>query len=313
MKPIQCVRSLCETVTEYHINRQLCMQNDEDCEPLADQERMCLLRQDPDCQWDDRQERDISGAVGAVLSVASGEVRQKSPFKLAHLQPVVVGDPVAGESLDPVANETLPDEDPSVERMPAPRDPSEVEKEKHSLPRIQFHPWRTASVNGEAQAELHQRSERVIEDNELPFVHCDYMFMKDVAASDGLTMLSMYMKSFGYGMSHEVETKAADVRAVTWGVLNCLRAILSPHTEKEEATSKETVTNGHPQTILSNEKSSSNLPETVPRKSVHVARRATRPHTKKTDGCQRTGELEHSSRSFAHYSFQPCRCAAWLN
>ena len=56
------------------------MQNDEDCEPLADQERMCLLRQDPDCQWDDRQERDISGAVGAVMSVAS--------FKLAemHLQ-----------------------------------------------------------------------------------------------------------------------------------------------------------------------------------------------------------------------------------
>ena len=105
--------------------------------------------------------------------------------------------------------------------MPSPRDPSEGEYEYNSLPRIPSHSWRTACVNGEAQAEPHQRSERVIEDNELPFVHCDNMFVKDVAASDGLTMLSMYMKSFGYGMSHEVETKAADVRAVTWGVLNC--------------------------------------------------------------------------------------------
>ena len=189
------------------------MQNDEDCKPLADQERWCLLRQDPDCRWDDREEKRHQWRSwgGDERGIRRGEAEK---FKLAHLQPVVVGDPVAGESLDPVANESLLDEDPGAEAMPSPRDPSKGEYEYNSLPRIPSHSWRTACVNGEAQAEPHQRSERVIEDNELPFVQCDYMFMKDVAASDGLTMLSMYMKSFANGMSQEVETKGADVRAV---------------------------------------------------------------------------------------------------
>ena len=40
--------------------------------------------------------------------------------------------------------------------------------------------------------------------------------MNDVAASDGLRVLSMYVKSFGYGMSTVVETKSVDVCAVTW-------------------------------------------------------------------------------------------------
>ena len=51
----------------------------------------------------------------------------------------------------------------------------------------------------DALAEPHWRSER-----ELPVVQHDYMFMKDVAASDGLRVLSMCVKSYGYGMSIEL-------------------------------------------------------------------------------------------------------------
>ena len=36
---------------------------------------------------------------------------------------------------------------------------------------------------------------------------CDYLVLKDTAASDGLKVLSTYVKSFGYGTSTAVETK----------------------------------------------------------------------------------------------------------
>ena len=56
-------------------------------------------------------------------------------------------------------------------------------------------------------------------------VLCDYLVLKHVAASNGLKVLSMCVKSFGYGTSTVVETKGeTDTFAVTWGVsmLNCL-------------------------------------------------------------------------------------------
>ena len=47
----------------------------------------------------------------------------------------------------------------------------------------------------------------------------DYLVSKDVAASDGLKVSRMYVKSFGYGTSTVVDTKmATDTFAVAWGV-----------------------------------------------------------------------------------------------
>ena len=96
---------------------------------------------------------------------------------------------------------------------------------KHELTHIPFKPWCTSCVKGKAQSEPHKRIERTVEDSELPTAQCDYLVLKDTAASDGLKILSVYVKSFGYGTSTVAETKGAtDTFAVTWGVkmLNCL-------------------------------------------------------------------------------------------
>ena len=56
-------------------------------------------------------------------------------------------------------------------------------------------------------------------------VQCDYLVLKDVAATSGLKVLSMYVRPFGYGMSTVVEMKGAtDTFAAVWAVkmLNCL-------------------------------------------------------------------------------------------
>ena len=95
---------------------------------------------------------------------------------------------------------------------------------KHDLTHIPFKQWCTSCVRGKAQSEPHKRIERTTEDSDLPTVQCDCSVLKDVAASGGLKVLSMYVKSFGHGTSTVVETKGAtDTFAVTWGVkmLNC--------------------------------------------------------------------------------------------
>ena len=74
-------------------------------------------------------------------------------------------------------------------------------------------------VQGTSQPEPHKRAERTIEDSEVPIVQCDYLVLKDTAASDGLKVLSMCVKSFGYGTSTVVETKGVtDTFAVIWSV-----------------------------------------------------------------------------------------------
>ena len=61
-----------------------------------------------------------------------------------------------------------------------------------------------------------ERTERTVEDSERPIVQCHYLVVKDTAASDGLKVLSMSVKSSGYGTSTVVETKGAtDTFAVT--------------------------------------------------------------------------------------------------
>ena len=92
-------------------------------------------------------------------------------------------------------------------------------KQKHHLTHIPFQQWCTSCVKGKAQTEPHKRTERIIEDNELPVIQCDYLMLKDVAGTSGLKMLSMYVRTFGYGMSTVVETKGpTDMFATMWAV-----------------------------------------------------------------------------------------------
>ena len=74
-----------------------------------------------------------------------------------------------------------------------------------------FQPWCTSCVKGKAQAEPHKRTERIIEDSELPVIQCDYLMLKDTAGTGGLKVLSMYVRTFGYGMSTVVDTKCNNV------------------------------------------------------------------------------------------------------
>ena len=100
-----------------------------------------------------------------------------------------------------------------------PHEPSEFEKQKHHLTHIPFQPWCTSCVKGKAQAEPHKRTERITEDSELPVVQCHYLMLKDVAGTGGLKALSMYVRTFGYGMSTVVETKGpTDMFATMWAV-----------------------------------------------------------------------------------------------
>ena len=113
--------------------------------------------------------------------------------------------------------EFLPDAGAGM--IPAPREPSEIEKRKHDLTHIPFQPWCASCVKGKALAEPHKRIERITEDGEFPTDQNDYLVLKDVAASGGLKVLSMYVKLFGYGTATVVETKGAtDTFAVPWVV-----------------------------------------------------------------------------------------------
>ena len=49
----------------------------------------------------------------------------------------------------------------------------------------------------------HKRTERIIEDSELPVIQCDYLMLKDTAGTEGLKVFSMHVRIFGYfGSSH---------------------------------------------------------------------------------------------------------------
>ena len=119
---------------------------------------------------------------------------------------------------DPIDDDTVLVES-RAEMTPVPHEPSEFEKQKHNLTHIPFQPWCTSCVKGKAQSEPHKRTERIIEDSELPVIQCDYLMLKDVAGTSGLKVLSMYVRTFGYGMSTVVETKGpTDMFATMWAV-----------------------------------------------------------------------------------------------
>ena len=123
----------------------------------------------------------------------------------------------------PVVQDPMDDDrvlvESGTEMTPVPREPSEFEKQKHNLTHIPFQPWCTSCVKGKAQAEPHKRTERIIEHSELPVIQCDYLMLKDTAGTSGLKVLSMYVRTFGYGMSTVVETRGpTDSYATTWAV-----------------------------------------------------------------------------------------------
>ena len=106
-----------------------------------------------------------------------------------------------------------------TEMTPVPHEPSEFEKLKHHLTHIPIQPWCTSCVKGTTRAEPHKRTERIIEDNELPIIECDCLMLKDVAGTSGLKVLSMYVRTFGYGMSTIAEMKSpTDTFATVWAV-----------------------------------------------------------------------------------------------
>ena len=57
-----------------------------------------------------------------------------------------------------------------------------------------FQPRCISCVKGKAQVEPHKRTERIIEDSELPG-QCVYLVLKDVAATGGLKVLGMYVRN----------------------------------------------------------------------------------------------------------------------
>ena len=85
----------------------------------------------------------------------------------------------------PVVRDPMDDDrvlvESGAEMTPVPHKPSEFEKQKHNLTHIPFQPWCTSCVKGKAQAEPHKRTERIIEDSELPVIQCDYIMLQDVA------------------------------------------------------------------------------------------------------------------------------------
>ena len=125
---------------------------------------------------------------------------------------------------DPLDDDSIPVES-GAEITPVPREPSQSEKMQHELTHIPFQPWCTSCVKDKAQAEPHKPTERIIEDSELLVVQCDYLVLKNVAATGGLKVLSTYVRTFGYGMSTVVEMEGAtDTFATVWAVkmLSCL-------------------------------------------------------------------------------------------
>ena len=131
--------------------------------------------------------------------------------------------PCQDVDVKPVVRDPMDDDrvlvESGAEMTLVPHEPSEFEKQKHNLTHIPFQPWCTSCVKGKAQAEPHKRTERIIEDRELSVIQCDYLMMKDVAGTGGLKVLSMYVRTFGYGMSTVVEMKGStDTFATVWVV-----------------------------------------------------------------------------------------------
>ena len=201
---------------------------------------------------------------------------------------------------------------------PVPHEPSEFEKQKHHLTHIPFQPWCTSCVKGKAQAEPHKRTERSTEDSELPVIQCDYLMLKDVAGTCGLKVLSMCVRTFGYGMSTVVETKGpTDMFATMWAVkmlnfFGLLDIILQCDPEpslikwaesvKSKRTERTSIRSS-PQTVTSKQWRSRKLSKTAAGTGANNVGSNARAHAIQTIRRQRFEEMDCSRCSVAHSSF----------
>ena len=165
------------------------------------------------------REYNLNGAQKTDENSSCDKVRKNDEVEINHERKRACQD----VDVKPVVRDPMDDDrvlvESGTEMTPVPREPSEFEKQKHNLTHIPFQPWCTSCVKGKAQAESHKRTERIIEDSELPVIQCDYLMLKDTAGTGGLKVLSMYVRTFGYGMSTVVETKGpTDMYATMWAV-----------------------------------------------------------------------------------------------
>ena len=165
------------------------------------------------------REYNLSGAQKTDENSSCVKVRKNDGVEIIHEGKRACQD----VDVKPVVRDPMDDDRVLVESgaviTPVPHEPSEFEEQKHNLTHIPFQPWCTSCVKGKAQADPHKRTERIIEDSELPVIQCDYLMLKDTAGTGGLKVLSMCVRTFGYGMSTVVETKGpTDMYATMWAV-----------------------------------------------------------------------------------------------
>ena len=158
---------------------------------------------------DSQKTRDynLSGTQKTDENSSCVKVRKNDGVEIIHERKRACQD----VDVKPVVRDPMDDDrvlvESGTEMTPVPHEPSEFEKQKHNLTHIPFQPWCTSCVKGK------------IEDSELPVIQCDYLMLKDIAGTGGLKVLSMYVRTFGYGMSTVVETKGpTDMYAITWAV-----------------------------------------------------------------------------------------------
>ena len=118
----------------------------------------------------------------------------------------------------PVVRDPMDDDrvlvESGAEMTPVQHEPSEFEKQKHKS-----HSHHASKAKHKRK---HTSEQRIIEDSELPVIQCDYLMLKDVAGTGGLKVLSMYVRTFGYGTSTVVETKGPTDMFATMGAVNML-------------------------------------------------------------------------------------------
>ena len=86
-----------------------------------------------------------------------------------------------------------------------PHEPSEFEKTETSS---HSHPMSTMVHHASKHKRNHTNEQSASsKTSELPVIQCDYLMLKDVPGTGGLKVLSMYVRTFGYGMSRVVETR----------------------------------------------------------------------------------------------------------
>ena len=188
---------------------------------------------------------------------------------------------------------------------PVPHEPSEFEEQKHHLTHIPFQPWCTSCVKGKAQAEPHKRTERIIEDTELPVIQCDNIMLKDVAGTGGLEVLSMYVRTFWIRHVHS-RIKMLNFLGLSDIILQCDPE--PSHKKWEEQCQVQTNrANSHSkfsQTVTSKQWESRKLSKkTTARTGANNVGSNARAHAMQTIRRQRFDEMDCSTCNVAHSSF----------